>query len=254
MLWPEAHGPHIATRIVARASPPERGRRVTVELVTFDCYGTLIDWRGGILRAIRERVPASAGVDPETFFAAYMETEAETEAGPWRPYRDILSATVARLIERFGWPTPPEGTAFLAESLPGWEPFPDVAPALTGLRARGYRLGILSNVDDDLLVASVARIGVPFDVLITAERVRSYKPAPAHFEAALAEVGGDTSRLVHMAQSHYHDVAAAVPLGIATVWVNRRGEPLPGPPEPTAEHPDLSAAAGWLLATGGRRR
>lgn len=225
-----------------------------IELVTFDCYGTLIDWRTGILRAFRERVPASAGLDPEAFFAAYVEIEAELESGPWRPYREVLAGTARQLIERFGWTPPPEDPDFLAESLPRWEPFPDAPPALTGLRARGYRLGILSNVDDVLLEASVERLGVSFDLLVTAERVRSYKPAPAHFEVALAEVDGDSSRLVHVAQSHYHDVAAALALGIRTVWVNRRAEPLPRPPLPAAEVPDLAAAAGWLLATGAGSR
>lgn len=225
---------------------------MAVELVTFDCYGTLIDWRAGILRAFRDRIPAAAGTDEETFFAAYVETEAEVESGPWRPYREVLTRTAERLIERFGWSAPIDGGRFLPESLADWEPFPDVAPALLGLRARGYRLGILSNVDDDLLEGSVRRLGVPIDLRITAERVRSYKPAPAHFQAALERVGGDPGRIIHMAQSHYHDVAPAVPLGIPTVWVNRRGERLPGPPSPTAERRDLFSAVGWLLTTGGR--
>lgn len=227
---------------------------MAVELVTFDCYGTLIDWREGILRAFRERVPGAVDVDPEAFFEAFVLTEAEVEAGPWRPYREVLTRTAERLAERFGWALPEEGGAFLPESLGDWKPFPDVGPALLGLRGRGYRLGILSNVDDDLLEGSIRRLGVAIDVRITAERVRSYKPAAAHFEAALEEVDGDPARIVHMAQSHYHDVAAAVPLGIPTVWVNRRGEPLPGPPAPTAERPDLASAVGWLLATGGGSR
>ncbi len=223
-----------------------------VELVTFDCYGTLIDWRAGILRAFRERVPEASDVDPEAFFAAYVRTEAEVERGPWRPYREVLTRTAESLSEHFGWQLPEGGGTFLPESLPDWEAFPDVTAALTGLRGRGYRLGILSNVDDDLLEGSIRRLGVPIDLRITAERVRSYKPASAHFQAALEEVGGDPARMVHMAQSHYHDVAAAVPLGISTVWVNRQKEPLPGPPPPTAERPDLASAVGWLLTTGGR--
>jgi 2-haloalkanoic acid dehalogenase type II len=130
-------------------------------------------------------------------------------------------------------------------------PFPDTNASLERLRTAGYALGILSNVDDDLLAATRRQLPVDFDVVVTAEQVRGYKPAPGHFEAALRAVGGDSARLVHVAQSYFHDVRPAAGLGIRTVWVNRLGEQVPaGRPRPTAEVADLDAAAEWLEGRG----
>lgn len=219
--------------------------------VTFDCYGTLIDWRAGITAAFRHHVPASAGVAPEALLEVYAQTEARIESGPWQPYRQVLGRTAEAICAYFGWPATKGGGAFLADSLAGWEPFPEVNDALARLAEAGLKLAILSNVDDDLLRGSLDHLTTPINRLVTAQRIRSYKPAPAHFEQALAWVGGEAPRLVHVAQSHYHDVVPAMSLGIPTVWVNRLAELPPVPPIPTAEVRDLAEAADWVLANRG---
>lgn len=221
----------------------------TPELITFDCYGTLIDWRSGIRDAFHEHVPASRSADEEELFAAYVEAEKSVEAAEFRPYRRVLAETAGAVADRFGWELP-GGPGFLAAGLPDWQPFPDVNPALRRLHDAGHRLGIVSNVDDDLLAGSLRHLDAPFDVRVTAERVRSYKPRAAHFRAALEEVGGRTDALLHVAQSWYHDVQAAVPMGVPLVWVNRQGEQLPAEcPEPTAEVATVAGAVDWLEAS-----
>lgn len=217
------------------------------DLVTFDCYGTLIDWRGGISSAFREHLPQSGGVDEDDLFTAFAAIENAVEAQAYRPYRQVLRETVEHLTERFGWDLDPSTSDFLANSVPAWEPFPDVNPALERLRSRGYRLGILSNIDDALLAATLRHFRVPFDVLVTAEQIRSYKPSPDHFRRALKAVGGDPGRILHIAQSHYHDVRVAVALDIPVVWVNRhRAMLLDRGSEPTAEVRSVGEAVEWL--------
>lgn len=217
------------------------------DLVTFDCYGTLIDWRGGISSAFREHLPQSGGVDEDDLFTAFAAIENAVEAQAYRPYRQVLRETVEHLTERFGWDLDPSTSDFLANSVPAWEPFPDVNPALERLRSLGYRLGILSNIDDDLLADTLRRFHVTFDLVVTAEQTRSYKPSPHHFRRALEAVDGDPRRILHIAQSHYHDVRAAVPLLIPVLWVNRHGESLPkGGPDPTAQVRTLGRAIEWV--------
>lgn len=240
-------------------------------LVTFDCYGTLIDWKSGVLRTFRLHVPESSAVEDARLFDAFHEAQLEAESGQFRPYREVLEVTELRVAERFGWEIPPKQAGFLAESLPSWRPFPEVAGALERLRRAGYGLAILSNIDDDLLAASLTQIGIGFDLLVTAERVRSYKPRPAHFERALAAVEDDRSRLVHVAQSWHFDVEPARSLGLPVVWVNREaerpptdasgrspagavvpGEASPGADgiRPSEEVGDLDEAVGWIEARG----
>lgn len=219
-----------------------------VRLVTFDCYGTLVDWRTGIADAFRRHVDGADALDPEALLAAYVEAEAQVEAGPFVRYRTVLARAAEAVCRRFGRPVPKGGGAFLPKSLAGWPPFPDTVPALTHLKAAGPALGVLSNVDDDLLYASLRYVPVPFDAVITAPQVRSYKPQPAHFHAALALVDGHPERMVHVAQSLFHDVVPATSLGIPTVWVNRRGEALPDGVHPAAEVDDLLGAVDWILA------
>jgi 2-haloalkanoic acid dehalogenase type II len=224
---------------------------VATEWVTFDCYGTLIDWRAGITAAFRHHVPDSAGTAPEALLEVYGEQEARAESGPWRPYREVLGRTAEAVCAHFGWPTAAGDGGFLADSLATWVPFPEVNGALGRLAEAGLKLAILSNVDDDLMRASLDHIEVAFNRVVTAQRIRSYKPAPAHFEQALGWVGGEAARIVHVAQSHYHDVVPARALGIPTVWVNRLAELPSVPPAPTAEVRDLDQAADWVLAHRG---
>ena len=194
---------------------------------TLDCYGTLIDWNGGIGREL-ERL---FGTDRAgALLRAYHEVEPQVQReDPVRSYRDVLTVTLARLAEREGVRLPADEQASLAESLPTWEPFPEVRAALEEARSRGWKLAILSNTDRDYIDASLARIGVPFDQAIVASEIGSYKPAHRHWEVFREQVG-DPGTHVHVGASLFHDVAPAVELGLPTVWINRLGEePEPQP-------------------------
>ena len=222
----------------------ERGGRP--DLVTFDCYGTLIDWRSGIADAFDEAVPGARHIPRDRLFGAYAEAEATVERGPYRPYRQVLEAAARRAAAQLGLRVPSACRFFLAEALPSWPPFPDTAPALERLAGLGLRLGILSNIDDDLLARTLQHFTVSFSPLITAERLRSYKPAPAHFNRAVQVCGGRRDRIVHVAESSFHDIQPARHLGIRAIWVNRTGGPPAGDLRPSTEVGDLGAAAAWI--------
>ena len=202
------------------------------DVVTFDCYGTLIDWEGGITRAFTDAA-ARDGVrlDPAAVLAAYLAVERDVEHETYRPYREVLAESAHRVGTRLGWPLELTRAEFLPRSLGDWPPFPDTNPALERLAGAGYRLGILSNVDDDLLAATRKHFTVPFEIIVTAQQVRSYKPAPAHWNEARRRIG--EARWLHAAQSYDHDVAAARGLGIPIAWINRHGQPVgsAGPPD-----------------------
>ena len=196
------------------------------EFVTFDCYGTLIDWEAGIRRAFEEALDGtglSATQEGELFELFQEEEKAVEGQMPYRKYREVLALAASRATKRFGKNTPENLAGILAEQLPGWDPFPDTNPALERL-ATEYTLGILSNVDDDLLAGTLKHFTVPFDLIVTAERVRSYKPETEHFEEARRIIGADRGWL-HVAASLYHDIEPASRLGIKTVWVNRKKSP-----------------------------
>lgn len=215
------------------------------DVLTFDCYGTLIDWETGIASAFA-RLATAAGreAEPSEVLPVYAEIEPQVEAGPFRSYRDVLFESGRRVADRLGLPLAPAQGAFLAENLPDWRPFLDTVPALRRLRAAGYRLGILSNVDDDLLAGSLRRLEAPFEFTVTAQQVRAYKPAHAHFLEAWRRIG--PARWLHVAQSLYHDVAPALALQVPVVWVNRHGEPVPPGLRPLREFHDLLGVAAWL--------
>lgn len=211
------------------------------DLITFDCYGTLIDWEGGIVRAFQsEALKSGLSLDPAEIISAYMLEEPAVESEGYRPYREVLAEAARRAAARLGWEISLDRARFLAASLPDWQPFPDTNPALERL-AKKYRLGILSNVDDDLIAATLRHLAVRFDFIVTAEQVKSYKPAPAHFREAIARGG----RLLHAAQSYFHDVLPALELGIPVAWINRKRERRGGPP-PTYELSDLVELANLL--------
>ncbi len=193
------------------------------DVITFDCYGTLIDWESGIRNAFLEAA-AEDGVplDPAAIIPAYSAVEPKVEQERFRPYREVLMLSAAETARSLGWRMPSERGVFLPLSLPEWKPFADTNPALARLRESGHRLGILSNVDDDLLEATRRHFTVDFDVIVTAAQVHSYKPAPAHWEEARRRIG--TARWLHAAQSNYHDIVPANALGIATAWINRHHE------------------------------
>jgi 2-haloalkanoic acid dehalogenase type II len=215
------------------------------DVVTFDCYGTLIDWETGITRAFAAAAARDgAQVDPTAVLQAYLAIERVVEHETYRSYRDILTETARRVGARLGVRVDAAGAEFLPRSLGDWPPFPDTNPALERLAAAGYRLGILSNVDDDLLAVTRARLAVPFEIIVTAQQVRSYKPAPAHWDEARRRIGD--ARWLHAAQSYYHDVSAARGLGVPVAWINRHGEPAgsAGPPDRMLK--DLTELADWL--------
>lgn len=217
------------------------------DVVTFDCYGTLIDWERGIFEAFAGAAVAAGRQLPgrEEILAAYASIEPEVEAGPYRPYREILAAAAALVARRLGWPLAEEDAGFLAESVSTWRPFSDTNPALARLNAAGIRLGILSNVDEDLLDGTRTQLDAAFDLVVTAERVRSYKPGHAHFEAARAALGPG-ARWLHAAQSYFHDVMPTRALGIPVAWINRKSETAGPAGAPDRELPNLTALADWL--------
>jgi 2-haloacid dehalogenase len=202
---------------------------------TFDCYGTLIDWNSGI-RAVLERL---WGVEhaPE-LLQRYHELEPEVQAEEYRSYGEVLSLTLERIAQEVGYGIPEGESGMLAQSLPSWPPFPEVPEALRELRHRGWDLVILSNSDRDLIFASEKQIGVPFDLMIVAEDVRSYKPAHGHWERFFETTTAEREHHVHVAASLFHDIAPAKELGLTTVWINRLGEN--ADPEPDRELTDLS--------------
>jgi 2-haloacid dehalogenase len=189
---------------------------------TFDCYGTLVDWNGGIHGQL-ERL---FGVErADELLLRYHELEPEIQSeNPGMSYREVLTLALEQLAAETGLMLPEGETSALARSLPEWPVFDDVGPGLTKARERGWRLGILSNTDRDLIDASIAAIGVPFDLTIVAGDIGSYKPAHGHWEVFRQRVGDDV-RHVHVAQSLYHDIEPATELGIPSIWINRLGEP-----------------------------
>jgi 2-haloacid dehalogenase len=216
---------------------------------TFDCYGTLVDWNGGI----RSELEKLFGVEhAEQLLHRYHELEPEIQAAsPGSSYREVLTVALERLADEAGLPLPEGETSALARSLPSWPVFPDVRPALTEARERGWRLAILSNTDRDLIDASIAAIGVPFGAAIVAGDIGSYKPAPRHWEAFREHTRVEPGGHVHVAQSLYHDIGTATELGIPAIWINRLGEPPDPRPRRTLE--SLAGLADALdeIASGG---
>ena len=209
---------------------------------TFDCYGTLIDWNGGIGREL-ERIWGAA--DAARLLHAYHQVEPEVEREqPTATYRHVLNTTLARLADREGLPLPSEESDALARSLPDWQTFAEVPASLGETRARGWKLCILSNTDRDFIEASMARIDVPFELAIVASEIGSYKPGRAHWDAFFERTGADPAGHVHVAASLFHDVAPATALGLRTVWINRLGER--PDPEPDVELHSLAGLADAL--------
>jgi 2-haloacid dehalogenase len=203
---------------------------------TFDCYGTLIDWNGGIGRELERLFGAARGGE---LLHAYHELEPQIQReDPGRSYREVMAVALARL----GAPADEEDA--LGRSLPGWDPFPEAPAVLEEARARGWRLAVLSNTDRDLLDASLARVGVEFDLTVVASEIGSYKPAAGHWDEFFARSGADRERHVHVGASLFHDVAPAVALGLRTIWINRLGES--AEPQPDLELRSLAGLADGL--------
>lgn len=215
------------------------------DIITFDCYGTLIDWESGIANAFLEAAAAQGRtLRREDILREYANIERHVQSEGYRNYRDVLHETASRVAAALGWPLANDDAGFLGDSLPSWKPFPDTNPALERLVAAGCRLGILSNIDDDLIAATRRHFTVDFDLVITAQQMRSYKPGHAHFLAAKERIGG--ASWLHAAESNFHDIVPTNTLGVPNAWINRHGElPLPGG-TPTLEFRDLGSFAAAL--------
>lgn len=190
------------------------------QVLTFDCYGTLINWEAGIFSALRPILAAHGqSIPDDAVLEIYGELEAQAER-EYQPYTEVLQSVVRGFGDRLGFSPSKAEQQSLPASVPDWQPFPDTIAALRKLKTR-YRLAVISNIDDDLFAVTAPRLGVTFDSVITAQQARCYKPGIAIFKMALAKIGVAKERLLHVGQSIYHDVVPAQSLGLATVWVNR---------------------------------
>ena len=208
--------------------------------ISFDCYGTLIDWESGLIPTLRGILAAHGRSLPDSaILQLYGEFEADAESGPYQSYRNVLEDVVRKFGERCGFSPTPAQVRALHESVPAWPPFPDTVAALQHLQKR-YQLAIISNIDDDLFAETRKHLGVEFGGVITAQQARSYKPAINNFQLAVRTLSIEPDRLLHAAQSIYHDVIPAQSLRISTVWVNRRSaRPGVGAVRAAAGRPDL---------------
>ena len=206
------------------------------DLLTFDCYGTLIDWVTGLLAALREALPG-LDADDEQLLEEYAALEADAEAGPYLPYREVLAHGVRGIAAQHSLPLADEAVARFGESVRDWPAFPDSAEALARLKER-FRLGVITNCDTDLFAASNERLGVEFDWIVTAEMARSYKPSLVNFELAFETSGVSRDRILHVAQSLFHDHVPARQLELTSVWIDRRhARPGAGATPPAAATP-----------------
>lgn len=226
-----------------------------IEVLTFDCYGTLIDWESGLLANLRPILRAQGHeLSDQQILDIYGELEPRAQ-NPYRRYRQVLAEVVRGFGQRLGFQVSDAEAASLPESLSNWQPFPDTVAALEKLKAQ-YKLAIISNTDDDLFAVTARHLRVRFDEVITAEQAKAYKPSLAPFHLALQRLGLPPDRVVHVGQSVYHDVLPAKSLGMATVLVYRRGfgatRPTEG--EPDLKVPDLRALASLALGRESKPR
>ncbi|MBN3922460.1 MAG: haloacid dehalogenase type II [Nostoc sp. NMS4] len=216
--------------------------------LSFDCYGTLIDWENGILSVLKPLLLThKTNLDDEQILELFAEFEAELEQGEYIKYGEVLKRVVQKLGERFGFEPTAEELNSLADSIQYWLPFPDTVEALRVLKQK-FKLVIISNVDDDLFAFSAKHLEVEFDQIITAEQAKSYKPSFNNFRLAIERIDLPLEQILHVAASIYHDIVTAKSLGLSTVWVNRRAEQgasanLPAVSQPDLEVPDLKILA-----------
>lgn len=222
----------------------------SIEILTFDCYGTLIDWETGLRDVLGElTVRYQVSADVEALLATWEAVQFAAITGPYRSYREIMRDSLRETFLREGVHLTDSDADLLGDRLGSWEPFADTRPALERLRKR-FKLGILSNIDDDLLAHSVARLGVPFDELITAQQVQSYKPAPGHFLEALRRFNRPADVFLHCAFGFKYDQNPALRIGMSTAWIKRPGWIRDDEAEPTYEVESLAALV-ELLEGGG---
>jgi 2-haloacid dehalogenase len=216
--------------------------------LSFDCYGTLINWEAGILSYIRPVLKRKeCTVSDDRILNLYSEFEPRLQELPYRTYREVLAEVMRDFAGEFRVEVSDGEALGLADSIRDWQPFPDTVAALRRLRSR-YKLAVLSNIDDDLFALTAPKLGIELDALVTAQQVGSYKPSLRNFETLLKRLQIDKSKLLHVAESLFHDVAPARSLGIATVWVNRRQGRPAAATKLIAEQPDVEVATVGELA------
>src|SRR5437588_9376295 len=217
-----------------------------VSFVTFDVYGTLIDWETGIYEAFAaEAARDDFEIERAVLMQLFHEISREIESGSYELYAEVLRRTAIEIAKRLDWPLEPSRSGFLPDSVQRWTPFRETNAQLQKL-SKKYKLGLLSNIDDKLLGQTRRHIPTDFDLVVTAQQVRSYKPEPAHFTECARRIGGKRG-WVHVASSHYHDVVPCVKQRVPVIWVNRSKQKLASSQKkPTAEVTNLSAAAKLL--------
>jgi 2-haloacid dehalogenase len=209
--------------------------------VTFDVYGTLIDWEKGVVEAFEKEAKRDGfTVDRELLIATFHEVSREVEGGSYELYAEVLRRTAIEIAKRLEWPLEPSRSNFLPDSVHRWQPFRESNAHLKKFVKR-FQTGLISNIDDKLLGQTRRHIPQDFDLVVTAQQVRSYKPDPAHFKEFARRIGGKKG-WVHVANSYYHDVEPCLKEKVPVVWVNRRGEELEGRKKPDAEVKTLAAA------------
>jgi 2-haloacid dehalogenase/putative hydrolase of the HAD superfamily len=217
-----------------------------VQWLTFDVYGTLIDWESGIVDAFEKEASRDGfTIDRDEVITQFHEVSKEVEGGSYELYAEVLRRTAVEIAKRIGWPLEPSRSGFLPDSVPAWRPFKETNPQLKKFLSK-YRTGLISNIDDKLLGQTRRHLPADFDLVVTAQQVRSYKPDPAHFNEFARRVGSKKG-WVHIGCSLHHDIEPATKLKVPTIWVNRRKETLePGQKKPTAEVKNLLEAAKLL--------
>src|SRR3954452_25500628 len=215
-----------------------------VDVLTFDCYGTLIDWERGILAGLRPLVGASSTrISDDALLERYGAAEATIEAGPYRRYREVLARAAEQVARELGATPDDEALAAFGGSVVDWPAFPDSAAALARIKTR-FRLAVITNCDDDLFAASNRRLGVEFDAIVTAQEAGAYKLNHRGFQLAFQRLGVPRDRILHVAQSLFHDHVASKELGLATAWINRRhGREGSGETPLVSVEPDVTATS-----------
>ncbi len=213
-----------------------------IKFVTFDVYGTLIDWEDGAYQAfVKEADRDGFSISKDELVPLFLQHQRDIMGGSYELYAEVLRRTALAVAKDLGWPLEPNRAQFLPDSIPRWKPFKETIPALKKVN-KAKSIGLVSNIDDKLLGQSRRHFGLDFDLVVTAQQVRSYKPDPAHFKECERRIG-QKKGWVHIASSHYHDIEPCAKAKVPTIWVNRRGEELEsGAKKPTEEVSNLKEA------------
>jgi len=215
-----------------------------LKFVTFDCYGTLIDWETGVYEAFQKEADRDGfTVDREAVVRRFVEVQRDIQRGSYELYAEVLRRTAVRVAAELGWDLEPSRSNFLPNSVPYWQPFPDTRPALAKLREAGGKLAIISNTDEAIIAQTLRHLEVPFDAVITAESCGAYKPDPTVFAQSQGRLGVAPERILHVAFGFKYDIGPAQDAGWHSAWINRYAETKPGPATPDHEWRDL-----WGLA------